>query len=299
MAEKKYYWLKLRKDFFYDETIAYLEEQEYGDKYIIFYLKLCLKALTTEGILIRLVGEILIPYDTNSLSRLTGTPPDTVRVAMSLFEQIGLIRRLDTGEIYLTQIEEMIGSETDKAALMRRKRAKERLEGNNVTTVLPKRYTEKEIRERDKSIEIDIDIVDDIVDAPDKPETPTLPAKTPKVNKNPPGEFEYKCVEVLINSCLAVFPNSKVPTTPKEKEKWAMDIEKMLRLDHRTEEEIKEALQYAVTDNFWKSNIRSGKKFREKFETLLIQSRSKRGRQTAIGTEQYMNDTSNWYEGDD
>lgn len=121
---KRYYWLKLKEDFFDDETISYIEEQENGVYYVNFYLKLCLKSIKTEGKLIRLVGETLIPYDVNSLSRLTGTPVDTVMVAMKLFESIGIVKVLETEEIYLSQIDEMIGSETDKAAIMRRKRAK-------------------------------------------------------------------------------------------------------------------------------------------------------------------------------
>jgi predicted phage replisome organizer len=154
MAEnKKYYWLKLKSDFFDDDTIKYIEEQENGIKYSNFYLKLCLKSLKTDGKLIRLIGETLIPYDINSLSKLTGVDFDTVRSAMQLFEKIGLIKILDSGEIYLSQIDELIGSETDKAQLMRRLRAERKLNSNNVTKMLP--YIEKEI-EIEKDIEIDI-----------------------------------------------------------------------------------------------------------------------------------------------
>lgn len=142
---KRYYWLKLKEDFYDDDTIQYIEEQENGIYYSNFYMKLCLKALKSEGKLIRLVGDTLIPYDAKSLSKLTGVPVDTVRVAMNLFEHIGLVKILDTGELYLTQMKEMIGSETDKAQIMRRKRAEEKLTGNNVTTALPECYTEKDI----------------------------------------------------------------------------------------------------------------------------------------------------------
>ena len=89
--------------------------------------------------------------------------------------------------------------------------------------------------------------------------------------------FEMQCVEHLIASCLETFPKSKVPDTLEKKSKWAAEIEKMKRLDQLSEEEIGQALQYATTDNFWKSNIRSAKKFREKFETLYAQSQGKRG----------------------
>jgi predicted phage replisome organizer len=151
---KKYYWLKLKSDFFDDDTIKFIEEQENGIKYSNFYLKLCLKSLKTDGKLIRLVGETLIPYDINSLSKLTGVDFDTVRSAMQLFESIGLIKVLESGEIYLSQIDELIGSETDKAQMMRRLRAERKITGNNVTQMLP----EKEIdKEKEKEIELDIE----------------------------------------------------------------------------------------------------------------------------------------------
>ena len=152
---KRYYWLKLKNDFFDDETIRFIEEQENGIKYSNFYLKLCLKSLQTDGRLIRLVGDTLIPYDIKSLANLTMVDVDTVNSAMLLFQKIGLVKVLETGEIYLSQIEEMIGSETDKAQIMRRKRAEEKLIGNNVTEMLPECYLEnRDIENRDKDIYI-------------------------------------------------------------------------------------------------------------------------------------------------
>jgi len=157
---KKYYWLKLKSDFFDDDTIKFIEEQENGIKYSNFYLKLCLKSLKTDGKLIRLVGETLIPYDINSLAKLTGVDFDTTRSAMQLFEKIGLIKILESGEIYLSQIDELIGSETDKAQLMRRLRAQKKIDGNNVTKMLP--YIEKE-KEKELEKEKDAESISKIV----------------------------------------------------------------------------------------------------------------------------------------
>lgn len=93
--------------------------------------------------------------------------------------------------------------------------------------------------------------------------------------------FEMLCVETLIHSCLELYPNSKVPASQVEKDKWALDIDRMKRLDNRTEEDIRQALEFAINNPFWKQNIRSAKKFREKFETLLIQS--KQNKSVSIG----------------
>ena len=90
----------------------------------------------------------------------------------------------------------------------------------------------------------------------------------------PPDSFEMLCVNTLIHSCLEGFPGAKVPVTDEEKSQWCDHIEKMKWIDHRTEAQIEIALKYAVTNQFWKANIRSTKKFREKFETLYMQSQA-------------------------
>ena len=152
---KRYYWLKLKEDFFDEDTIEWLEEQENGLEYSHFYLKLCLKSLRTNGELIRSVGNVFIPYDAKKLSEITKTDIDTVKVAMDIFKKIGLIDILDGGIIKLNQLGELVGSETDKAAMMRRKRTIEQggnnvtLIGNNVTGMLP--HIELEIdKEKEK-----------------------------------------------------------------------------------------------------------------------------------------------------
>ncbi|HBI91270.1 MAG TPA: DnaD domain protein [Terrisporobacter glycolicus] len=167
---KKYYWLKLKEDFFEEDTINWIEEQENGKDYCLFYLKLCLKSLKTNGTLIRNVGTMLVPYDAKQLGKITNTDIDTVRVAMELFKKIGLVEVLENGEIYLTQLENMVGSETSKAQLMRKKRAKDKdlpnsnNDGNNVTNMLPSSYQGEENcyteieTEQEKETEQEIDL---------------------------------------------------------------------------------------------------------------------------------------------
>ena len=164
-SNKRYYWLKLKEDFFEDDTIQWLEEQENGKEYVIFYLKLALKSLDGDGKLIRYVGERLLPYDVKALAKLTNTSPDTVAVAMKTFIDIGLVSRLEGGEIYMNQIQEMVGSETRAAESMRRLRATEKAQkqlennsGNNVTESYPE-LLEIEI---DKELEIELKIEKEI-----------------------------------------------------------------------------------------------------------------------------------------
>ena len=100
---------------------------------------------------------------------------------------------------------------------------------------------------------------------------------TPRRNSGPTSfteeSFEMQCVNALVQSCLRQFPGAKVPTTATEKSEWCVHVERMKRLDSRSEADIQEALQFAIQDPFWQTNIRSTKKLREKFETLILQAR--------------------------
>ncbi|GAA6478034.1 MAG: DUF4373 domain-containing protein [Clostridium sp.] len=96
-----------------------------------------------------------------------------------------------------------------------------------------------------------------------------------------PESFEAVCIDRLIKSILEQLPNAKVPGTNAERQKWAMEIERMQRLDKRSREQIKQALDYAIKSPFWRSNIRSAGKFREKFETLYLQSKERKDKAVA------------------
>lgn len=164
---KRYYWLKLKEDFFDEDTMGWLEEQDNGKEYCLFYLKLCLKSLKSDGVLVRKVGDMLIPYDIAKIAEITKTQVDIANGALNLLKQIGYIQVLDSGGLFLTQIEYMTGSETDAAERQRKSRANKRVSQKgvtmsqqsytDVTQESQNGHTEKENRERDKSIEIDIE----------------------------------------------------------------------------------------------------------------------------------------------
>mgnify|MGYP002265393645 FL=1 len=159
MTGKKFYWLKLKEDFFDEDTIEWLEEQENGKEYCLFYLKLCLKSLKTDGVLVRNVGQMLIPYDVKKIAEMTKTKLDTAMIAMDLLKNIGLIQILDNGEIYMTQLKKMVGSESKWAEKKRLQREKQE-SGDNVPTLSQK--CPREIRDKSIEIEKEIEIEKDI-----------------------------------------------------------------------------------------------------------------------------------------
>ena len=149
----KFYWLQLKEDFFDEDAIDWLEEQPNGKEYSLFYLKLCLKSLRTNGVLIRRVGNMLVPYDHTKLGELTKTNPDTVMVAMNLLINIGLVQKLENGELYLTQVENMIGSQSKSAfkkqQQLERRKQQALIEGGEEVEKIPP--------DKEKEIEIDLD----------------------------------------------------------------------------------------------------------------------------------------------
>jgi predicted phage replisome organizer len=152
---KRYYWLKLNENFFDDETIGFIEDQENGKEYCLIYLKLCLKSLKNDGYLFRSIGENILPYDFKAIAKLVNSGIDTVMASLSLFESMGLISKLDNGTLYMSAINEMIGTETNKAVYMRTTRLKQKAllidEGNNVLNGYPeKEIKSKEIKSKNK-----------------------------------------------------------------------------------------------------------------------------------------------------
>jgi predicted phage replisome organizer len=150
---KKFYWLKLRRDFFKRHDIRIIEEMPNGKDYVLFYLKLLLESIVHEG---SLRFSDTIPYNENMLSVITNTNIDIVRAAMKLFTELNLVEIFDDQTIYMGEVEKMIGSESESAERMRRLRQRQRpslCDGD-----VRKSDTEKEIEiQKDKDTDIEIE----------------------------------------------------------------------------------------------------------------------------------------------
>jgi predicted phage replisome organizer len=116
---KKYYWLKLDRNFFKRHDIKIVESMPNGKDYVLFYLKLLLESIDHEG---KLRFNETIPYDDKMLSVVTDTNIDVVRSAVKVFEQLGLMNLYDDSTIFMTETQKLIGSETGWAILKRDKR---------------------------------------------------------------------------------------------------------------------------------------------------------------------------------
>ena len=154
---KRYYWLKLKEGFFGDKEIKKLRKLAGGDTYTIIYLKLMLLSLRENG---KLYFEGIEETFYEELALEINEDPDNVKFTFLFLQRMGLLEEISNVEAFLTQMPECVGSETEKAALMRKSRARKKAlglqDGNNVTTALPpvtECYAEKEIREEEKEEE--------------------------------------------------------------------------------------------------------------------------------------------------
>jgi len=122
-TNKRYFWLKLKTDFFDQDDIKVIRGMPNGSKYIIFWQQLLLKAITAqEPGLLRYKENI--PYDEKILSTVTHTDIDIVRAALKLFVELNMIQKMDDGSLWIEQIDEMVGTETTEAIRKRIYRAK-------------------------------------------------------------------------------------------------------------------------------------------------------------------------------
>ena len=156
--KKRFYWIKLKENFFDLETIDWLISQKNGCEYIVLYQKLCLLTANKGGNLQIQVGEMLIPYDINKIARDTKFDIDTVIVAMELFKKIGLIYEQENGVLHIPYVNELVGSETP-AAIKKRKQREKRKQlqgdnvGDNVLQEIEYREKSKEYRDLDTDAE--------------------------------------------------------------------------------------------------------------------------------------------------
>ena len=154
---KRYFWLKLHKDFFQRKEIKRLRKIAGGDTYTIIYLKMLLRSIMSDG---KLYFDGLEDDFASELALDLDEKEENVQITIQYLLKSGLLEMCSNEEYYLPDTKDSTGCETAAASRMRRCRAKkEQLERNNVTRMLQSGYGEKEI---EKELEIDIEIEKEI-----------------------------------------------------------------------------------------------------------------------------------------
>lgn len=167
--------MKLKESFMTSDTVDYFMSQPDGANYVVLYQMLCLKTINTNGRLSRQIGEIIIPYDVEKIQRdCKWFSIDTVRIALKLYQAVGLIYEDVNGVLTLVDHNNLVGSETDFAVqkkLQRENKCKFLPDGadNGMDNSVDNVHTDIEKDNRDKILDIRDEYIDNNLS--DKPTT--------------------------------------------------------------------------------------------------------------------------------
>lgn len=154
---KKYYYLKLKEDFFDSDAMIVMESMPDGYKYSNILLKLYLRSLKHEG---KLMFNDRIPYNSSILSQVTRHSVGDVERAIKVFEEMNLIEILDNGAIFISDIQNFVGRSSTEGDRKReyRRRIEEEREQSKVTGQMSGQMSDKRPPEIEIEIEKDIEI---------------------------------------------------------------------------------------------------------------------------------------------
>lgn len=250
MAEnRKFYWLKLKEDFFDDKYIKALRKLPDGEALVIVYLKMQLKSLKTDGFI---QYDRLLPSQEEELALVLDEDVNVVRLALSALLKMKLVENWDNETLYMSAMQSLIGSETATAERVRKHRKKIKLLQCN--TEETKCNIEIERRDREKREEIEIE--------------------GKEVEKNPP-ELELDSICPVPYTEIISYFNSKSNTNYKSSTKKTQSLIKARFNEGFTLEDFKKVIDNKVAD--WKhdakmrSYLRPETLFGTKFEGYLNQ----------------------------
>lgn len=243
---KRYYYLKLKENFFDSDEMVLLESMPDGYIYSNILLKLYLRSLKHEG---KLMFNDRIPFNSTMLATITRHSVGVVEKAVQIFRDLQLIDVLDNGAIYMSDIQSFIGKSSTEADRKReyRKKIEEAkrnlITGGQVSDKCPDKTTP----------ELEIEIEKDI----DKEE-----------KKGKYSDEHLRLAKKMQSNLTEDFPKEM---NKVDIEKWADTIRLIEERDKASIEAIEYVINWLPTNEFWFGNIRSAKKLREKFEKLKFE----------------------------
>lgn len=125
---KKYYYMRLNENYFDTDEQIVLESMPDGYLYSNILLKLYLKSLKRDGLL---MFNERIPYNAQMIATITRHQIGTVEKALELFRQLGIVEILDSGAIYMLDVQNFVGKTSTEADRIRAYRS--RIEGEKAT----------------------------------------------------------------------------------------------------------------------------------------------------------------------
>lgn len=133
---KRYYWLKLKEDFFRDKVMKKMRKIAGGDTYVVIYLKMMLMSIQTGG---ELYFEGIENDFADELALALDEDEENIRVALGFLMRSGKLIEKSKSVYFMPEASEAIGSESSSAERVRKFREKQKQEQleAEVTVALP------------------------------------------------------------------------------------------------------------------------------------------------------------------
>lgn len=133
--EKKYFWLKLPRNFFDKHYIKALRRKKhedfpevFGNMLVLFYVWMLAESIDHSGCLRYSESK---PYDAETLSDVSDFPLHFVTLALPIFTELELVVTESDGTLFLPKSAKMIGSESASAQRVREHRERKKAEHDN------------------------------------------------------------------------------------------------------------------------------------------------------------------------
>lgn len=239
-SDKKYYWLRLQKDFFKRHDIRIVESMPNGKDYILFYLKVICESANHGG---NLRFSETIPYSEEMLATITNTNVDVVRNAIKIFQELNMIEVLDNGTYFMHEVQNMVGYETEWAIKKREYRKKvnaqnvlqsennaiKALKGGqyeddvlNVRTIKGQCPKKEDNVRQEKEKEIEIDINNNIYNAQsDKITHEPTPTEPSVITITLNDKSEYPIYQSMVDEWNELYPNVDVLQELRKMKGWS------------------------------------------------------------------------------
>ena len=260
-------WIKLTINMFDDEKIRIIQAMPESDAIIIVWIRLLTLAGKTndDG---RIYIDQDIPYTEEILSTLFGKPLNTIRLALETLKKFKMIN-MDDGVIAISNwekhqnIEAMALLKLQNAERQKRFRDRKKIEQLNF----------EELEKRDSNVTQTLlvtshhatDIEEDIEEDKEKDIKDIMSSKSAKRIYEDSSPY-FQLSQYLFSKMVQNNPEAKKPNY----QLWADDIRKMVELDGRTPQQVQGMIDWSQSDDFWKTNILSAKKLREKYDQMKV-----------------------------
>ena len=155
---KRFYWLKLKEDFFSEKKIKKLRKIAGGDTYVLIYLKLMLLSLEEDG---RLVYENIDETFADELALALDEEKENVMVTLEFMLRYDLIEKESDNVFYLPEVQHVTGSETASTRRSRESRKRKALQCNTIATDMQQLSNNTQHNcntEIEKELELDIEL---------------------------------------------------------------------------------------------------------------------------------------------